>query len=310
MKISVLISNFNYSKYICEAIQSALSQSRPPDEIIVIDDGSSDGSVELIEAEFKENSKVRLICQENKGQLSTFNTGFQETSGDLIFFLDADDIYREQYIERAVEFHMRHPDCDFLHCGMEKFGDLSEFDLAYPKNQDYGFSVIEALRSGHFRGGPTSSLSIRRSVLEAFLPLDLEVDWITRADDCLIYGSGVVGAHKFFLSEPLVRYRVHDSNSWHGKSFSKHDELQRDYNLNRLVGTIAARSGYYESSLLDNLVLEFESARSGRNNHDLARYLTIASRAERGFGWRSLCRIKLIYAYFKMRLEGRHTAPV
>lgn len=310
MKISVLINTYNYADYICESIQSALSQSRPPDEIIVVDDGSSDGSVELIEMEFKEKSTIHVISQSNHGQLSAFNAGFQQACGDLIFFLDADDIYLGNYIERAVDFYERHPECGFLHCGLERFGNISEVVLAHPRDHDHGFSVIEALRFQSWRGGPTSSLSIRRSVLEAFLPLDLEIDWPTRADDCLVFGAAVAGAHKFFLAEPLVRYRVHHSNAWFGQTFSKHDEMQREYKLNRLVGTVAARCGYYTPALLDNLLIEFKSAGSGRNIHELLRYLRIAGRTERGFSWRTKQKYRLIFAYLKMVLEGRRTALI
>ena len=69
MKVSVLINNYNYAEYVCEAIQSALSQSRPPDEIIVVDDGSTDESVALIEAEFKEQPSIHIITKSNQGQL-------------------------------------------------------------------------------------------------------------------------------------------------------------------------------------------------------------------------------------------------
>ena len=310
MKVSVLINNYNYAEYVCEAIQSALSQSRPPDEVIIVDDGSIDESVALIESEFKEQPSIHFIAKSNEGQLSAFNAGFQASSGDLVFFLDADDLYTKDYLSRAIDFYDRHPDCGFLHCALEKFGAETGIDRAYPKDFDYGFSVIEALEFQSWRGGQTSSLSLRRSILEAFLPLGLEQDWRTRADDCLVFGAAMVGGHKYFLADPLVRYRVHERNAWYRKSFSPIDDLQREYRLKRLAGTVADRCGYHLPALPNLLLAEFTSAGSGRNIHDLLRYMKLVSRSPRGLIWKTPQWIKLLSAYLRMILEGRRSKNI
>ncbi len=104
MKCSVLVNNFNYANYVCHAVHSALEQTRVPDEIIVIDDGSTDSSIVLLQREFGAELRVKIISKENGGQLSAFNRGHQHASGEIIFFLDADDLYKEDYIERALSF--------------------------------------------------------------------------------------------------------------------------------------------------------------------------------------------------------------
>ncbi|MGB9499230.1 MAG: glycosyltransferase family 2 protein [Dissulfuribacterales bacterium] len=81
MKISVLINNYNYEKYVCDAVKSVLQQSLLPDEIIVVDDGSSDDSVFRLKQKFGAESRVKVISKENNGQLSSFNTGYQIASG-------------------------------------------------------------------------------------------------------------------------------------------------------------------------------------------------------------------------------------
>jgi glycosyltransferase involved in cell wall biosynthesis len=305
MNVSVLINSYNYSDYVCDSIRSVLSQTRRPDEIIVVDDGSTDGSVELIETEFKDEPLIHVISKGNRGQLSAFNIGFTHSRGELIFFLDADDLFCERYIERAADFYQRYPECDFLYCGTEKFGALSEVDLSYSKNRDHGFSIIEAILCPSWRGGPTSSLAIRRTILEAFLPLDLEDDWPTRADDCLAIGSAVVGARKFFLAESLVRYQIHDRNAWYGRRFSSGEIIEREHKLDRLVSSIAAGCGYDAPSLLDNLLDEFESAGTGRDIHELVRYVKIAYRSDRSLAWRSLQLVQLGLLYLKMLASGR-----
>ena len=88
IRISIFIPCYNYQEYVGEAIDSALNQSRPADEIIVIDDGSTDGSRSVIS---RYGDRIRPIFKENEGVNATVNRGFAETVGDVVFFLDADD---------------------------------------------------------------------------------------------------------------------------------------------------------------------------------------------------------------------------
>ena len=306
MKISVLINSYNYADYVSACVQSVLAQTRLPDEIIVVDDGSTDGSVALIEQKFNHEPLVKIIAKSNNGQLSAFNAGFRKSSGDLIFFLDADDVYSEEYLTHAIEFYHRNPDCGFLYCAYEKFGRAHGVERAYSSDQDHGYSVLESLGFLYWRGGPTSTLSLRRSILEKILPLNLEGDWPLRADDCLVHGAGVVGAHKYFLAKPLVRYRVHDRNAWYEREISQADEVEWVYKMNRLVGTLVRDFGYYLSTLPEHVHAEFASAGSGRNIHELVRYLKIAARTHCGITWKIKHWACLIATYARMLIQGRN----
>jgi glycosyltransferase involved in cell wall biosynthesis len=101
VKLSVIIPNYNRASLIGETIQSVLSQTRPPDEIIVIDDGSTDRSQDAIR---KFMPRVRLITQENRGPATARNRGVAEASGDFIQFLDSDDIcFHNKFDEQLRE---------------------------------------------------------------------------------------------------------------------------------------------------------------------------------------------------------------
>src|SRR5436305_907491 len=94
LKTSCLINNYNYAHFVGDAVDSALAQTVAFDEIIVVDDGSTDGSMELLTRRYGREDRVRVIRKPNGGQLSSFNEGFLGSSGDLLFFLDADDVYQ------------------------------------------------------------------------------------------------------------------------------------------------------------------------------------------------------------------------
>jgi glycosyltransferase involved in cell wall biosynthesis len=158
---------------------------------------------------------VRIIGKPNAGQLSCFNEGFARAMGEIIFFLDADDIYEPNYVARAIEVFRADPQCDFLACGRRMFGHVEDVHLAFPEDRDLGYSkVVTALRRW-WVGGSTSVLAIRRRILQKLLPLPLTDEWRIRADDCLVFGSSLAGARKRYLAEPLVRYRVHDRNHFY-----------------------------------------------------------------------------------------------
>ncbi|MEC4819274.1 MAG: glycosyltransferase family 2 protein, partial [Scytonema sp. PMC 1069.18] len=137
MKVSVLINNYNYHNFVFEAVNSVIKQSIPVDEIIVVDDKSTDDSVLILKENFADNPKIKLVLkEENQGQLSSFNDGFKASQGDIICFLDADDIYTENYIQEIVNFYKENPECDFLFCSAELFGNEERIASCYNKNRD------------------------------------------------------------------------------------------------------------------------------------------------------------------------------
>jgi glycosyltransferase involved in cell wall biosynthesis len=217
MRISILINNFNYKQYVFEAVDSVLNQSVQADEIIIVDDGSTDGSAQLLRDKFADHEKIKLhLKDQNEGQLSCFNHGFLASTGEIICFLDADDVYHEDYIKEVLTFYKQHESCDFLICGYELFGNKHETIAYYDCDRDLGLSQISTLWGARWLGSATSALSVRRHILERFLPLPFLENWRTCADDCLVLSSSIVGARKFYLAKSLVKYRVHGKNNFYG----------------------------------------------------------------------------------------------
>lgn len=227
MKTSIIINNYNYQDYVIEAIDSAIHQTIPADEIIVIDDCSSDRSAEILKTK---SAQVHLILKDkNEGQLSAFQAGFDASTGDIIFFLDADDLYINAYLETALTFYKDHPDCDFLFTSAELFGNEERIAACYDRTRDLGFSKISTLYRRTWIGHRTSTVSMKRRVLERIFPIPYLEDWRIRADDCLCYGASIANAHKYYLHQPLVKYRVHGNNGHYGKSKTRSQDYLQQY---------------------------------------------------------------------------------
>ena len=206
----------------------------PFDEIVVVDDGSTDGSVELLTRKYGKNPRIQSIAKQNQGQLSCFNEGFARSTGDIVFFLDADDVYEPNYVERSLAVYHRDSNIDFVACGHRLFGERDGLKLEFPQDRDLGYSVILTAYVRDWIGAPTSCLSMRRTVLEQILPLPFVQAWRTRADDCLVFGSSLAGARKYYLAQPSVRYRVHDANQFFGRKIDAGATYRRRLAINAL----------------------------------------------------------------------------
>ena len=110
--VSVVIPAFNSERFLKDAIDSVLNQSYTNKELIVVDDGSSDGTVDLVKSY---GDSVRLICQENSGPGAARNRGVDASSGTYIAFLDSDDFWLPGKLAAQVSFLEQRPDCALLY---------------------------------------------------------------------------------------------------------------------------------------------------------------------------------------------------
>nr|VFJ75072.1 MAG: Glycosyltransferase involved in cell wall bisynthesis [Candidatus Kentron sp. FW] len=111
--VSIIIPCYNHGRFVAEAIESALGQSHSPVEVIVVDDGSTDDSARIISG-FAD--RVLFLQQENLGPSVARNTGFRASKGEFIAFLDADDLYEEDFIARLLAVFEQDPECIAVYC--------------------------------------------------------------------------------------------------------------------------------------------------------------------------------------------------
>ena len=112
MKISVVIPTFNRINLVARAIDSVLKQSLNPYEIIVVDDGSDDGTSEMIQNKYK---SIKLIQQQNDGVSAARNKGIEHAKGDWIGLLDSDDEWTEKKLENQADRLIKTSEYDFCH---------------------------------------------------------------------------------------------------------------------------------------------------------------------------------------------------
>ena len=154
--VSIVIPCYNYARYLAEAIESALAQTWPADEIVVVDDGSTDDSLEVAHR-FDHELAIRIIAQANQGAISTFNNGIQASTGAFFVKLDADDRLHPRYLASTLPPLVAKPDAGFAYTGYRWFGAR---DVEFPAEP----FKLNALA---LRPSIVSSALIRRAAFDA-----------------------------------------------------------------------------------------------------------------------------------------------
>ena len=243
-----LINHFDYERFIADAVDSAVSQTLALDEIVVVDDGSSPAGLRGVRDACQRHPQVRLLEKANGGQLSCFQAGLDATTADIVFFLDADDIWQAGYVEAVMRVFEERPDIDLVQCNERRVFSDGRSEVTESPSRDLGYSIARSLVNGDtWTGQPTSCVALRRTALDKIFPLPGFERWRTCADEALIYGSSVVGARKYFIGTPLVDYRVHGGNLFHGQEYCAKARLLRGVEVLRLVERLRRRHDLPES---------------------------------------------------------------
>lgn len=202
-EISVIVTTYNHARYLRDAIESIRGQSHPADEIIVVDDGSSDHP-ETVTAEF---AGVELIRQANQGLSAARNTGLRAARGQYILFLDADDRLTEIALDTLLRRIKAHPGCGFVYGAYRQFGTEPDWSKEYtlrPTGRD-PYQTLLTQNCIRMHG----TVLYRRELLAAIGGFD------TTLPACEDYDVYLRMAQKHGVScgpEVLAEYRQHGSN--------------------------------------------------------------------------------------------------
>ena len=221
--VSVVMPVKNGEPFLAQAIESVLAQTRPAHEIVVVDGASSDRSAEIA----RSFPLVRCLAQAGTGFAGAWNEGVQAARGDLLAFIDSDDLWSAEKLEKEVALLERRPEVDYV---------ISRVRFFLEPGHDCppGFKP-ELLEGDHVANMP-SALMLRRAAFEAVGPFrtDLriasDIDWFARAKDVpLTLGT---------VADVLVHKRVHSSNLSYTAAETMNGEL-----LDLLRHSVARRRG-------------------------------------------------------------------
>lgn len=216
---SVVINNYNYGRFLRYAIESALAQTFHGVEVVVVDDGSTDGSRSIVESY---GSRITGVFKPNGGQASAFNKGFDASRGDVVFFLDADDALMPYTVERVMA-HFAEPDVVKVHWPLsiidadgQPTGEVKEPDLP---DGDFREAMRSLGPTAALPSAPTSGNAYRRSFLVEVMPMP-EADFRLCADSYLFTLAPAAGLVRAFR-EPVGYFRKHCDNNYQRKPFAE-----------------------------------------------------------------------------------------
>lgn len=259
MKISAIIDAYNASEFIAETIQSVRTQERLPDELIIVDDGSTDGTAAIVEQEIADfPCPAILIQKENGGQLSCITTGILESTGDFLALLDGDDLWKENHLTESVRIFKENPDISLYFCDYEVFGGEFKGPRRYGNNR-LNSTLAATYLGGAFFGNVTSTLVFNAKNIRPYLPLPyiLEQEWVMNADNALINLSCMAGIGKYSSTARNVKYRVH-ANNMHKQAYEKRARQIRRQATQRLLEYFR-REFYISDNIHKCLFREYEA---------------------------------------------------
>lgn len=195
--VSVVIPCYNGAAFLRETLASVLAQTRPAQEIVVIDDGSTDDSADIA-ASF--GPPVRVIRQANRGESAARNRGIRESRGEWVAFLDADDLWLPERI--AAQFAEAPPDAVALHCNLIFFGAENYTTRIEESPAALRYAPAELCCRNWFH--TPSAIIVRRDLCPPF------PEHVRYGEDLLFFLDIVRAGPVSLCPAPLVKYRQHE----------------------------------------------------------------------------------------------------
>jgi glycosyltransferase involved in cell wall biosynthesis len=225
-RVSIVIDNYNYDRFLRQSIDSALRQTHSDVEVIVVDDGSTDGSRTIL-SEYGE--EIVALLQENRGQAAAFNAGFEASTGEIVMFLDADDMLMPSAAVTVARLFDTDSIVKAHWCSHEIDEDGRRTGRLRPNavlpDGDLRGRTLHLGPMAHLNP-PTSGNAFARKFLRAVLPMP-EPEYRICADAYLVMMASAMGSIRT-ASRPLASWRRHQSNGYNGTEESARARIAGD----------------------------------------------------------------------------------
>ena len=311
--VSILITNYNYERYLGAALDSALTQTYKNLEVIVCDDGSTDCSREVVQQYQQSDHRVSLICQSNGGMASGLNAAYRRAKGKVVCLLDADDTFYPDKVEQVIDCFHAHPNSGFcVHPVLPV--NAGGTPIAVPRPDPFrlmaGWLGPLALRQGGYVPlPPCSGLSFRRIITEELFPVPVQ---FRRGADGYLMRASLWRTEVSIIPSVLAQYRLH-ANNVTGSTTLDEMKLEKAAEDERLLNQaqgevlaayfgdeIAARLNINDHPYYWDVQLALALVKSSRTNHSDGRHIQkIIDRlpaGHRAMLWRILFAIPRIVA--------------
>ncbi len=225
-KVSIITASYNYDKYIKETIDSVIAQTFQDWEMIIVDDGSKDNSVEVIKSYCQKDARVKFFQHENgenKGLAETLQTGIKNAQSEWIVFLESDDTIVPTYLAEKFDVIKKYPEVDFVFNDVNMFGETEiikkyekiYFHIIYPiinkiKYPSTMFGAFRKFESGYNMISTFSVVMLRKDLLTGIdfvSPVKAWLDWYIWLQ--------IVGKKKykfFYINKKLTNWRMHNNS--------------------------------------------------------------------------------------------------
>lgn len=214
MKISIITPSFNQGKFIERTLSSVANQSGAEIEHVVFDGGSTDNTVEILK---RSNSLHYWVSEKDKGQTDAVNKGISATDGEIIGWLNSDDVYYPDAIARVLEFFRKNPQVDVVY-GMADHIDINDYPFETYPTESWDF---ERLKDVCFICQP--ALFFRRRLINQFGLLDDSLHYCMDYEYWLRLGKG--GVRFAYLEEKLAGSRLYADTKTLGAKIKVHREI-------------------------------------------------------------------------------------
>ncbi len=248
MKVSFITASYNYAHYITQTIESIQSQTIQDWELIVVDDGSKDNSVEVIKSYCQKDSRIKLFQHEfgiNKGLIATIKLGIEKASSDWIAFVESDDFITPDYLEKKLIVLNQNPTVDCIFNEVNFFGEKEVVETAMQNV----FTTYLKTRKKHLpkKSGFTNFLNIAKTLnpiptfscvmikksilkdLDFYSPSPKNLDWF-------LWSQVIPKFNIFFLDETLTNWRIHKNSYISAKEATEKEILFKLNVLQNLNG--------------------------------------------------------------------------
>lgn len=218
-KISIITASYNYENYIKETLESVIAQTVQDWEMVIVDDGSTDNSINIIKEYCQKDSRIKLFTHcnhNNKGLIETLKLGISKAEGEWLIFLESDDTIESNYIEEKLKIINSYPQIKFIYNDINMFGDAEKIE-EYNK---YFNKLYKQLKKVKFPAKVTK-LFKKRNIVPTFScvmakkELFLMLDWncsVPKYIDYFLWSQIAYNNEFYFIKKKLTNWRMHKNS--------------------------------------------------------------------------------------------------